>query len=154
VFSQPKLRNGMSFIVPKPGGGNFFAAVGAGDGRKFFLNVEKNAAAGVVPNKAFTATLQVRRDGVTLLLNREVLDKSDYRSLRMDSWHQIRDQSRLGIACDDPTVFHYVRVVEVTGKGRALRDGGVSGDKVGDKGPVGEKGTVGGEGTVFNSADG
>jgi hypothetical protein len=125
TFSQPELRNGVALIMPHPGGGSFFWLVGAGDGAAYGFDGDDKQwgrSPGLVKaNTACTTVVQVRRDGVRALVNGRELGRADYRDLRCDGWRTIKDQTLLGLACDDPTVFHYVRVVEVTGDGKKTR---------------------------------
>jgi hypothetical protein len=127
TFSQSSLRNGISLIMPNPRGGAFFWAIGFGTGTEYCFHGDPDKGGrieGLIqPNKTYTTTVQVRRDGVTGLLDGKVLlrHKTDFRDLTCDEWREMRDTTILGVACDDPTVFHYVQVVEITGKGKKLR---------------------------------
>jgi hypothetical protein len=47
--------------------------------------------------------------------------RADYKDLSSDNWHTVKDPSVLTVACDDPTVFHHVRVIEITGSGKKTR---------------------------------
>src|SRR5262245_31574123 len=128
TFSQPGLRNGISLIMPKPqGGGSFFWYLGASDGSEYGFASNPNIM-GQQPgltqaNTAYTTTVQVRKNSVKGLLNgKELINHpTNFADLTCDDWRRIRDTSLLGLACDDPTVFHYVRVVEITGKGKRSR---------------------------------
>src|SRR5262249_12669609 len=114
TFSQPGLRNGISLIMPNPRGGSFFWYLG-GNGAQygFYANPSKGGRTkGLIEaNKAYTTTVQVRRDGVRGLLNdRELVQyKTDFRDLTCDDWRRIRNSNLLAVGCDDPTVFHHVR---------------------------------------------
>jgi hypothetical protein len=127
TFSQYHLRNGISLIMPNPQGGSFFWYLGSGDGREYGFWPKPNKGGqsrGLIKaKKAYTTVVQVRRDGVRGLLDGKELVhvRTDFRDLTCDDWRKIRDTSRLAVACDDPTVFHYVRVVEITGSGRNAR---------------------------------
>lgn len=126
TFSQPALRNGISLIMPNPRGGSFFWYLGgSGSNYGFFANPSKgDRIQGLIePSKAYTTTVQVRRDGVRGLLNgKELVDyKTDFRDLICDDWRCIRSSTLLALACDDPTVFHHVRLVEITGTGKKTR---------------------------------
>jgi len=126
VFSQPNLRNGISLIMPNPNGGAFFWAIGALGGDFGFGGNPGKRGPGVFPIKPdthYTTIVQVRRDGVRALVNGTVLldHKTNFRDLGVDDWRAMPDTKLLGVACDDPTVFHYVRVVEISGKGAKVR---------------------------------
>ncbi len=127
TFSQPVLRNGISLIMPNPRGGSFFWAVGYNGGRKFGFQAKNLKDDGLVmplmPGKAYTTVVQVRRDGVKALVDGKVVmeHKTDFRDLSCDSYREIPDTKLLAVACDDPTVFHYVRLVEITGTGKKAR---------------------------------
>jgi hypothetical protein len=128
TFSQPGLRNGISLIMPNPRGGSFFFHIGDGDGSNFGFagkpaNFDGQAQGLIRVNTAYTTTVQVRRDGVRALLNGKELSnlKTDFSNLTCDNWRQIRDTKLLAVACDDPTVFHYVQIVEITGAGQRTR---------------------------------
>jgi hypothetical protein len=126
TFSQPQLRNGISVIMPRPGGGSFYWFFGRADGKYgFHANPDKDQRLPepIKTNKPYTTVVQVRKRGVRGLLNGKVLMevKTDYRNLLSDDWRRIRDPSLLAIACDDPTVFHYVRLIEITGTGKQAR---------------------------------
>jgi hypothetical protein len=126
TFSQPSLRNGISMIMPNPKGGSYFWYLGGrGSDFGFWTNLKKAKPINglIKTNTPYTTTVQVRRNGVKGLLNSRVLMslRSDFRDLTCDNWRQIRDTSLLGVGCDDPTVFHYVRLVEITGMGTRVR---------------------------------
>ncbi len=63
--------------------------------------------------------VQVRRDSITCLVNgvERVKRQTDYSDLIEAGNYRLRDDKVLGLCCADPTVFHHVRLVEVTGKG-------------------------------------
>jgi hypothetical protein len=46
---------------------------------------------------------------------------TNFQDLICDGWRTIPNKTLLGLACDDPTVFHFVRVVEITGQGKGIR---------------------------------
>jgi hypothetical protein len=127
TFSQPQLRNGISLIMPRPGGGSFYWFFGSENGKAygFHANPDKvqRLPEPIQTNKPYTTVVQVRKGGVSGLLNGKVLMevKTDYQDLLCDDWRKIRDQNLLAIACDDPTVFHYVRLIEITGSGKQAR---------------------------------
>jgi hypothetical protein len=130
AFTQPKLRNGISLIMPNKHGGSFFWAVGGGRGIDYCLSIGGSDAptklpAGmtILPNTTHTTTVQVRRDGVTAFLDsRQILRyKTDFADLKADNWRDIKDKTLLAIACDDPTVFQTVQVVEISGPGKKTR---------------------------------
>jgi hypothetical protein len=129
TFSQPKnLRNGVSLILPKPGGGTFFWTVGMRNGKGFGFGVQGkdrggDAAKLIQIGTTYTTTVQVRRNGVKGLLDGQVLVNfpTDFRNLTNDSWHRMPNDTVLGVACDDPTTFHRIHLVEVTGSGKAIR---------------------------------
>jgi hypothetical protein len=129
TFSQPELRNGISLIMPNPKkpGESFFWAVGADEGAEYWLSYDperKGHALGLVKvNKAYTTVVQVRRDGLRCFLNGKELvhHRTNYSDLTCDGWRKIPDTRLLAVACDDPTVFHYVRVIEISGPGKKTR---------------------------------
>jgi hypothetical protein len=128
TFSQPSLRNGISLIMPNPnGGGSFFWYLGGGQGSDFgfwtTLRKGKPLPGLIQAGTAYSTTVQVRRNGVKGLVNGKVLmsHRTDFRDLTCDNWRQLRDTTLLGVACDDPTVFHYVWLVEITGKGTPVQ---------------------------------
>jgi hypothetical protein len=125
TFSQPTLRNGVSLVMPNPKGGMFHFGFGFHGGWRYDLH---GSNFGTVPNmlsanKAYTVTVQVRRDGVKALLDgKELLaHKTDFRDLTCDGYRDMPNKKFLALACDDPTVFHYVQVVEITGAGKPGR---------------------------------
>ena len=125
--SQPTLRNGISLIMPNPGGGSFFWALGGDNGSTGTLNTSPplrcQLPRPLAPRTVFSTTVQVRRDGVTVLLDGVVLveHKTNFKDLSSDDWRRLADASLLGVACDDPTVFHFVQVVEIAGAGKRTR---------------------------------
>ncbi len=127
TFSQPILRNGISLIIPNPRGGSFFWALGYAGGWRYGLHGQNLKDEGLTMplglNKAHTTVVQVRRNGVKALLDGKVVmeHKTDFRDLGCDNYREIPDTTLLAVACDDPTVFHYVRVVEITGAGKKVR---------------------------------
>jgi len=127
TFSQPGLRNGISLIMPNPNGGSFFWFLGSNGGTDYGFasnpNKEGRVPGLIQPNTAYTTTVQVRRTGVKGLLDgKELLShQTNFRDLTCDGWRTIPDTRLLAVACDDPTVFHHVRVVEITGRGKRIR---------------------------------
>jgi hypothetical protein len=132
TFSQKNLRNGISLIMPKPagmGGGSYYWHIG--DGSKFppkgdfcgFGGKSDKVIPGLIrENIRYTTKVQVRVDGVKGFLNdQELVSVNDVRSLTVDNWRTMRDPTVLGVDCDDPTVFHEVRLIEVTGRGKRTR---------------------------------
>lgn len=127
VFSQPKMRNGIAMIMPNPKGGSFWWTIAGFNGKSYHLGV-KNAGVTFVrpkflePDTAYTTTVQVRRDSVRCLLDGKELKKhmTDYSDMSGADSYELRDATLPGVCCADPTVFHYIRLVEVTGKGSKL----------------------------------
>lgn len=133
AFSQPNLRNGISLIMPKPqGGASYFWHIGSGDfgtpGCRYGFGAQPNGVeaklAGLIkPNTMYTTVVQVRRDRLRATLDgKELMNfQTDFAKLETDNWRTMRDPTVLGVACDDPTVFHQIRVVEITGAGKRVR---------------------------------
>src|SRR5262249_28276809 len=130
TFSQPGLRNGISLIMPRPGGGMFFWYVGNNNGTGYGFG----GAAGVnnkggdmqkliQPNMVYATTVQVRRDSVKGLVGGKLLvdHRTGLQDLGIDNWRQMKNERILGVACDDPTTFHRIQIVEITGNGRPAR---------------------------------
>jgi hypothetical protein len=125
TFSQPQLRNGINLIMPNRHGGSFYLGAAGHAGWAFGLpNKESDSfPRPMQANKAYTVIVQVRRGKVTALLDGKVVleHKTDFSELTADDYRDIPDKKRLAVGCDDPTVFHYVRVVEVSGRGKRMR---------------------------------
>ena len=126
TYSQPALRNGISMIMPKPGGGSCFWYLGpdAGSGYGFFGKLARGNLPGLIaPNQIYTTTVEVRRGRLKGIVNGKVLldHKTDGRDLTSDRWRALLDTNLMGLACDDPTVFYYVRVTEISGPGKTIR---------------------------------
>lgn len=125
TFSQPNLRNGISLVMPNPKGGMFHFGFGFHGGWRYELHGFNlgTVASVLAPNKAYTVTVQVRRDGVKALLDGKELmaHPTDFRDLTCDSYRDMPNKKFLAVACDDPTVFHYIQVVEISGVGKPGR---------------------------------
>ncbi len=125
TFSQPALRNGVSLIMPKAAGGMFYWAVGFNGGAGYGFDADRglNIPQLIQPGMTYTTTVQVRRDRVRCLLNGKQLTehRGDLGALRIDSWRQMKNERLLGVACDDPCIFHRIQIVEINGTGRASR---------------------------------
>jgi hypothetical protein len=127
TFWQPGLRNGISLVMPNPNGGSFFWFLGNDDGKGygFHANPDKEGRkVGLIKAKTIhTTVVQVRKGSLRASVDGNKLMKLDtnFGDLTCDGWREIRNTSFLAVACDDPTVFYHVRVVEVTGKGKKGR---------------------------------
>jgi hypothetical protein len=127
VFSQPNLRNGISLVMPKADGTQFFWYV-AGGGKDYGLAAKDGNKGGhyedmIKANVKYQTTVQVRRDRVRGCLNGRVLldHRTNFTELNSDNWRDMKDKTILAVACDDPTTFHAVRITEVTGAGTRVR---------------------------------
>lgn len=127
TFSQPSLRNGISLVMPNPHGGTFFWFIGSGKGSQYGFagkpNREGRANGLIKANTHHTTIVEVRRNIVRARLDgKELLAfQTDFRDLTTDPWRSVKDARMLAVCCDDPTVFHHVRLIEMTGKGNRLR---------------------------------
>lgn len=128
TFSQPGLRNGVSLIMPKPGGGMFYWYVGQNNGSGYGFAAQPANKGGDIQkliqvNTVYVTTVQVRRNGVKGLLAGKVLvdHPTDFNDLITDNWRQMKNDRLLGVACDDPATFHRIQIVEITGDGKAAR---------------------------------
>jgi hypothetical protein len=124
TFSQPSQRNGICLIMPHPRGGSFCWLLGHGGGWRYgFLGQGDDAFSQVLPaNKAITTTVQVRRNGIRALIDGMVMaEVNGYGGLTCDDYRKIPNTNLLAVGCDDPTVFHYIQVTEISGTGRKTR---------------------------------
>ncbi len=126
TFSQPRQRNGICLIMPKPGGGTFFWTVGFHNGSGYgFCPEGKSHRGGDIGGlidgvSMYTTTVQVRRNGVKGLLDGQLLinHPTNFRDLTNDGWHKMPNDRVLGVGCDDPTTFHRIEIVEITAPAR------------------------------------
>lgn len=128
TFAQPERCRGVYLILPNPNGGSFAWYVSEGDGWRCGFSADPAGQTGQLAqqlksNVACTTVVQVRRDGVKALVDGKVMGehKTNFRDLFIDDRRKLPDETLLGLSCDEPTVFHYVRVVEITGQGKKAR---------------------------------
>lgn len=126
VFSQPNVRNGVFAVLPNLRGGSFCWEVGGSQGTYGLSTrpvLRGRLTEPVAANTAHTNIVQIRNDSVRCLFDgKEVLrHPTNFRDLKSDLWRKIPNTQLLGLGCDDPTVFHYVRVVEISGPGKNVR---------------------------------
>ncbi|QDU98320.1 hypothetical protein [Lignipirellula cremea] len=93
-FEQEKYRHPICFILP------------ISDGKYGVRHVDKFSA-----NQRHTVRLEVRGTTTEAFLNDVSQGKLDFSELRESGFHNLRDRRKLGIGCDDPTIF-YKAVVE------------------------------------------
>jgi hypothetical protein len=127
TFWQPGLRNGISLVMPNPNGGSFFWFLGSEEGQGYGFHGragKEGRKPGLIKEKTIhTTVVQVRKGSVRALVDGQELIRlnTNFRDLECDDWRRIHNTGFLAVACDDPTVFYYVRVAEVSGKGQKGR---------------------------------
>jgi hypothetical protein len=124
-FSQPKLRHPVAAMMPNRNGGTFVWQVGCWNGNDCRL-MSSISSGGlerykerIKPNRMHTTIVQVRRNSVRCLLDGSELVRrqTNFKDLTIDVWNKMPDTRFLGVGCDDPTVFHQVWLVEISGPG-------------------------------------
>jgi hypothetical protein len=127
TFWQRRLRNGISLVMPNPNGGSFFWFLGNEHGAGYGFHASPNKSgriSGLIkPKTIHTTVVQVRKRSIRAALDGKELMRLEtgVHDLTCDDWRRIHNTKYLAVACDDPTVFYYVRIVEVTGKGKKGR---------------------------------
>jgi hypothetical protein len=126
-FSQPKLRNGLGVILPKPNGqGAFVVLIGGRGGQAAMLGNDNNHPATVevknliVAGKTYRAQVQVRKNSVRLMLNnkRIISHRTDYKDLTVGHWHRPKRAVGVVVFADDPATIEDLQLRPVTGHGK------------------------------------
>jgi hypothetical protein len=111
--------------MPNPTGGSFFWFLGSEDGQAYgFHGKKEGRQPGLIKaNTIHNTVVQVRKASVRALVDGKEMMRleTNFRDLTCDDWRRIHNTNYVAVACDDPTVFYYVRIVEVTGKGKKGR---------------------------------
>lgn len=79
---------------------------------------------GIQVEQVHTSALKVRRDGVKAYLDGELITQwqTDFSDARLDRRWDLPDQRLLGVGSwRSPTAFHKIELLEITGRGKALR---------------------------------
>jgi WD40 repeat protein/predicted Ser/Thr protein kinase len=131
LFERRTGAGGVTVILSK--GGRQFRCEFGGDansrsvfevqasGKAVEIAAEKRAPVVMKNGDRMVATIQVRADGVTALLNNEPILKwtTDYRDLGLDPQWKLRNQLHLGVgSSESEVVFHTLALLEVSGRGR------------------------------------
>ena len=75
------------------------------------------------PNTRYVVIFKVRKGSIHATINGTpvVNMKTDYRDLKVSSWHQINKWQNLAFFVDDPAIIYQIEVTEVTGEGSLTR---------------------------------
>lgn len=133
IFSQPKFRNGLGLILPNRNGDVFHVYLLETGSKGYGISVEgrvgrenpthREYPGAAQENQEYSVLVQVRKNEIKLLINGKLLTgyQGDFKSLKTDSWHQMKDKDALAVFCDDPTTFRRLELVEVSGPGKRHR---------------------------------
>jgi hypothetical protein len=132
TFEQPRLRNGVTFVVPNRKGGIFVIAAGGGGGSTAGLNANGLDGKFVTrkegwfqPDKEYTLTAEIRKESVVGKVDGEEIFRYEGEpgDLRLEQmFFRMDNPKQLAISADDPTVFSKLELREVTGAGTMLRE--------------------------------
>lgn len=121
TFEQSALGKPVSLILPN-GWGQSFSWQGGGLNSYFSFSIDGTPHhPGVVRLwKAMTTddlhqlAVQVRKDRVRGVFDGRVIDQQliDFKRLTTDGLHKLPNTAHLGLACDDPTIFHSIELIE------------------------------------------
>jgi len=126
AVTQILAKSGIHFSWQLGGAGNRkfgFSAVGG-----LSLSATENPTtvdASVDNGKTYTSLVQVRKDGVKAFVNGKLMSqhKTNYKDMGLTASWIVPDTRALGVGSQgSPTVFRSIQVLEVTGKGKVLRD--------------------------------
>ena len=130
TFSQQQLRHGIAIMLP---GGHRWN-VGHIYTKAFGFAVDMkpeatgNTANGTAvdnmkPGEKYTVVIKVRKTSWTAIFNDKKVNELNPRQIDRIKWwgYDINDKDAIGVAADDPAVFHEIVLTEVTGQGKSVR---------------------------------